>query len=75
MLGPAKCPKCNGEMAVGFLFTEGYANTHTLWVEGPVELGVFSGAVKTRDRETRRVRSYRCKGCAYLESYAQESAR
>jgi hypothetical protein len=71
MGGKVVCPKCGGEMATGHVLEcqlgqsrplhPGVAST---WLEGPPEasgqapLGV-------------PVRTFRCGGCGYLESYAQ----
>jgi hypothetical protein len=64
------CPKCRGEMEAGFLVDHTYATSAASeWVEGPVEASFWTG-VKLRGRERRRVNTWRCVRCGYLESYA-----
>jgi hypothetical protein len=58
-------------MEPGFLVDHSYATVEAPeWVEGPVEASVWTG-VKLRGRERRRVETYRCVRCGYLESYAR----
>jgi predicted nucleic-acid-binding Zn-ribbon protein len=64
------CPKCRGEMEDGFLVDHTYGTAAASeWVEGPVEASFWTG-VKLRGRERRRVNTWRCLRCGYLESYA-----
>ena len=64
------CPKCRGEMEDGFLVDHTYGTAAASeWVEGPVEASFWTG-VKLRGRERRRVSTWRCLRCGYLESYA-----
>ena len=72
IFGPVICPKCSTEMTEGFLYTEGIsANTYTVWVQGRPEVRVFTGTINTEDRDVRRIQTYRCAKCGFLESYAK----
>lgn len=65
------CPKCKGEMEPGFLVDHTYGSAAASeWVEGPVEASIWTG-VKLRGRERRRVDTFRCVRCGYLECYAR----
>jgi predicted RNA-binding Zn-ribbon protein involved in translation (DUF1610 family) len=70
MPGITYCPRCGGSMEVGFLMdasvARGYAEP-TRWAEGQPIPSIWSG-VKNKVR--RRVDTYRCTECGYLESYA-----
>jgi hypothetical protein len=39
------------------------------WVEGPPQTSVWG--LKLRGKQRRRVMTFRCPGCGYLESYAK----
>jgi hypothetical protein len=66
------CPKCRATMERGFLVDNSYgAVAEPQWAEGPVEKSFWTG-VKMHGRERRRVETYRCQSCGYLESYARE---
>lgn len=67
------CPKCNGEMAEGFVLDRGDYNIKmpSVWVEGNPETSFWSG-LKTSDREAFRVQAFRCSSCNYLEFYTAE---
>ncbi len=66
------CPKCHAEMEPGFLIEHGdYGQAGTSeWAEGPPERSVWTG-IKLRGKERRRVDTYRCVRCGFLESYAR----
>lgn len=66
-----KCPKCSGEMEEGFIadYTHGEVLV-SKWIEGKPEKSFWVGA-KTKDRNNVEVKTYRCSGCGYLESYAK----
>jgi predicted nucleic-acid-binding Zn-ribbon protein len=68
------CPKCGGQMEEGFIidYTHG-APTVSSWVQGPPQKGWLGGA-KSWGKERREVRTFRCVGCGFLESYATEWA-
>lgn len=53
---------------------EGFILEHRLpvrWISGQPETSIL-GEIKATGREQRRITSYRCVKCGYLESYAQE---
>ena len=58
-------------MEEGFLLDHGHANTThpAKWVAGPPERSWFWGT-KVGDKRQCQVRTFRCTGCGYLESYA-----
>jgi hypothetical protein len=66
------CPKCQRAMEEGFLLDKGHMNVASTaeWLEGAPESSFWTG-LKTRDRERLSVRTFRCTGCGYLESYAR----
>jgi len=75
-----KCPKCQSDMEKGFIadfhhgagvgsWVEGVAVSS--WVEGDPEESFWTG-VKLSNRRQMEIRTYRCFGCGYLESYAPE---
>jgi Domain of unknown function (DUF6487) len=74
-----KCPKCQGEMEKGYIADfkegagaiEGAGAVVSRWVEGEPEKSFWTG-VKLRDRKQKEIKTYRCVGCGYLESYALE---
>ena len=65
------CPKCRGRMEEGFLPDWGDGNRlrTSQWQEGLPEKSFWFG-LKTGDKRRYQIRSYRCTGCGYLESYA-----
>jgi len=68
------CPKCNGSMVEGFALdrTEGQGKWISTWIAGAPERSFWVG-IKTSDRENIPIRTFRCSGCGYLESYANKS--
>lgn len=66
-----KCPKCSGEMEVGFILDRGYNNfLPAEWIAGEPETGWFGGVVKTSNRDRLWTDAWRCKNCGFLELYA-----
>lgn len=64
------CPRCSGAMDPGFLVDEGYGTRAVpKWVEGEAQKSIWTG-LKLGGREKLETRTYRCKRCGYLESYA-----
>jgi hypothetical protein len=58
-------------MEPGFVVDQSYGTAEASeWVEGPVEKSFWTG-VKLRGRDRRRIDTYRCVRCGYLESYAR----
>ena len=69
MESPPKCSKCGQEMREGYV-PEMSAN-HTgrsRWIADPPSVG-FLG-LNTRGKEIYEIRTFRCPGCGYLESFA-----
>ncbi len=66
------CPKCQGQMIQGFIpdYTEG-AKYVASWVEGHPQTSVF-WYTKVPMGGGIPIATYRCKGCGYLEFYADE---
>ena len=66
-----ECQHCRGRMEPGFVFDRGDGNSRATqnWVEGDPERSIWRG-LKTKGREQHPVRTFRCKRCGYLESYA-----
>jgi Domain of unknown function (DUF6487) len=64
------CPKCHGEMEEGFIADQTYGGVRvSKWVEGVPKKSFWSGT-KMWGKEQVQIRTYRCAGCGYLESYA-----
>jgi hypothetical protein len=68
-----KCPKCKSDMESGFIadFNDSGGRLVSRWVEGVPEESFWTG-LKVDDRRQMEIRTYRCFGCGYLESYASE---
>jgi predicted nucleic-acid-binding Zn-ribbon protein len=71
------CPKCGGEMKAGFLIDLINKNPvmeiaeQMEWVEGDSsQRSALTGGVKLSGKDRRKVTTYCCNGCGYLESYA-----
>ena len=65
-----KCLRCGTLMTEGFMMdaTQGAALV-ARWVAGPPERSFWTNT-KVRGKEQRKVVTYRCPKCGYLESYA-----
>jgi hypothetical protein len=66
------CPKCQGAMEEGFIpdrIGALRAAQPTEWYKDALQRSVWFG-VKTLGKVHHEVRTYRCTGCGYLESYA-----
>jgi hypothetical protein len=57
------CPKCNGEMEEGFVAGPRVVE----WIEGPLPKSTSLGA----NGKQIPVRTFHCKECGFLESYAK----
>jgi rubredoxin len=68
-----RCPKCEAAMQEGFIpvCIGPPPAVASVWVVGPPEKGRLGG-VKFDRRNQCQIRSYRCSGCGYLESYATQ---
>jgi hypothetical protein len=72
MIQELKCPKCHGMMVQGFIpdYNEG-AKYVTSWVEGQPKSSLFS-YTKVPLGGGIPIAAFRCRGCGYLEFYADE---
>lgn len=71
------CSKCNAEMLIGFLVDQHHMNPaveyaeQSEWVAGaPDERSTWTGSIQLKGRDRRKVFTYCCSTCGYLESYA-----
>ena len=71
------CPKCSADMKSGFLIDLYHKNPvleiceQAEWVEGDsAKRSAFTGGIDLKGRNRRKVITYCCTGCGYLESYA-----
>ena len=70
MVEPSSCPKCAGAMEPGFTLDHAHGtNVVAEWVEGEPEKSIWTG-IKLRKKTRLRIRTWRCRRCGYLESYA-----
>ena len=60
-------------MEEGFILDRAHYNAGTIetWVEGEPVKSIWSG-VKTKDKQQFGIKTFRCAGCGFLESYATE---
>jgi Domain of unknown function (DUF6487) len=66
-----KCPKCQSKMEEGFIADKTHGSVLvSKWVEGEPESSFWT-VTKTHGKEQLEIRTYRCVGCGYLESYAE----
>ena len=76
MSGSRVCPKCRGEMRIGFLVdliakSVGATVAEQMeWAEGEAERTFWGLFVNLEDKKRRKVVTYACTGCGFLESYA-----
>ena len=65
------CPKCGGKMDPGFVLDRNrFEDQQGTWLEGTLELNMWTGSAKTAKKDQIPVTTYRCDSCGYLESYA-----
>jgi hypothetical protein len=58
-------------MEPGFVLDRNrFDDRQSTWMEGTLESNIWTGNVKTSERDQIPVTTYRCTGCGYLESYA-----
>lgn len=72
MVDSKTCPKCNRNMAEGFVIDRGHLNSvgNPQWTDGEFVRSFWTGGkIGTM---TIPVRTFRCTACGYLESYATE---
>ncbi len=64
------CPKCKATMEEGFVVDFGYgATTQSKWMPGMTEASFWTGN-KVDKSKLVPIKSFKCVGCGYLESYA-----
>jgi hypothetical protein len=65
------CPKCQGQMEVGFVgdYDSG-AVMQTSWIEGAPKRN-FLGMMSLRDKRQIAITIQRCTACGFLESFAK----
>lgn len=66
-----RCSKCDSDMEEGFLLEKGDLGVLSVeaWVMGKPEKSLFSG-LSLKGKQVYDVKTFRCTGCGYLESYA-----
>lgn len=65
------CPKCSAVMDEGFLIDDAQTiNQQQAWHEGKPEQVPLFGFLKYDATKVWKVKTFRCTGCGYLESYA-----
>ena len=70
-----KCPKCSAEMVEGFVLETGLlSDPRPKWVSGRPATNAVGG-IETAERDVRRIETFRCLRCGFLESYATEPSR
>ncbi len=66
------CPKCSAAMEEGFIADHmDSTKMQSEWVTGAPEPSFWTG-LKIKGKRRYRVVAYRCTGCGYLESYAED---
>ena len=68
------CPKCQGEMEVGFLTDYNHGQRVVKpehWMPGEPKMSAWFGTWVDR-KQLRQVKTYCCSKCGYLESYAEK---
>ena len=67
-----QCPKCNGEMAQGFIFDRADGGNRRVinWVEGAPKKSDFWTVTRVPEEKCVPVGTFRCSVCGFLESYA-----
>jgi hypothetical protein len=68
---PTQCPKCNGQMAQGFIKELAYRQLRgaSSWLPGPPRWSFWYGALG-RGKSV-PIGAFRCESCGYLECYAR----
>jgi predicted nucleic-acid-binding Zn-ribbon protein len=65
MVETRKCPKCNGDMEKGNLMDETYlSSAPQKWAKHA------TGFMGVGSKDTKKITSYRCKNCGFLENFA-----
>jgi hypothetical protein len=68
---PSICQRCSGPLELGYVLEIGDSNARSVsqWISGAPERGFMFG-LKTRNRRSLPVTTFRCTLCGFLESYA-----
>jgi predicted nucleic-acid-binding Zn-ribbon protein len=70
------CPKCDGEMVLGFIPDFNYGDTRMsigTWAEGqPQTQEIFFSHRCKIPKKRIPIGAFRCQGCGYLEFYADD---
>jgi hypothetical protein len=71
MTNPTKCPKCEGPMVQGYIpdFFHHSASGVGGWQEGPPKKSIWKGTKASLSGGV-PIGAFRCKGCGFLEFYA-----
>jgi hypothetical protein len=60
-------------MEPGYILDETYGKVGSeKWVEGEPQYSIWTG-LRLRGKQRLQVTTYRCRGCGFLESYAEEA--
>jgi hypothetical protein len=74
MFALSVCPHCGGRMVAGFVVDRSYGNCfQEEWIEGQPRRR-FCFSVVPRGAIRRKVTTYRCVVCGFLESYARAAS-
>ena len=72
------CPLCSGAMQAGFLRDVNMKNPtmevaeQMEWIAGdPTPVSDWHGGIKLSGKQRRKVVTYACNGCGFLQSFAQ----
>jgi hypothetical protein len=67
-----QCPKCKGEMELGFVLDNSHAvRIVSQWMPGPPQKSFWTGT-KAPDDQLVPIGTFRCVACGFLESYARQ---
>ncbi|MEO8881462.1 MAG: hypothetical protein ABI446_13795 [Gemmatimonadaceae bacterium] len=70
--GDKICPKCNRVMEIGWVADVGYGMIlQSSWTPGIAVRRRFIGGMKWQQQDSRPITTYRCAGCGFIESYAE----
>jgi hypothetical protein len=70
-----KCPKCSQPMDEGFIVDHSQgANFQAEWVEGPPQTSFWTGLKIGNASDRRKIATFCCPRCGFLESYAETKA-
>ena len=71
MVEPTSCAKCGSEMELGYLLDLSHGTVvRQRWTPAPLQRGWLSGIKHRAWWKGYIVRTYCCKQCGFLESYA-----